>query len=205
MTSRDETHSNTLATGSGDRPHYSSQPEYYGPAQGVGSGVRDVLPPAGGYGPMYFTDPHGAPQKSRKGMWVAIGILATIALVAIGALVFLLLNEDETEVLQDTGDSALISQRDGAPSREEVQLGLEKFMTEGFLQSGTTPEELSLMVPGGINFDAFYTCIVDEIYDDVTVDTLTAIAGNDHVSPITGQDSIVMTSAGDICFRSFLE
>lgn len=206
MANRDELYPNTPAMGPGAGPHHPPRPKYYGPAQSAGFGPQGSGVPSGvGQPPMYFAGPYVPPQKPRRGMWIAIGVLATITVIVVATLVFLLLNDEGTETVRGADDGASVSRGDGAPTKEDVRMGLEEFMTEGFLESGTSPEELSATIPGGINFDAFYNCIVDDIYDELTVDTLTAIALNDHAAPVPDQDAIVLERAGDECFQSIFD
>ena len=90
------------------------------------------------------------------------------------------------------------------PSEAEVRDGIEIMLGEQLSGMGITPEQIE---EAGIGpaIEDYYTCVVDGIYDDVTAETLQAIASGDQNAPVFGDDLATLSSASETCVESELE
>src|SRR5699024_5682648 len=140
--------------------------------------------------------------KSTKTGWIIGGVIG--AVVAIVAVVLVLTrggdddgDESRNGTSQNQGpiggqgpDGALGPDRggqgggDGRPSKQEVAEGFSDMM----YQEGISEEELAEAGMTREQIDSYITCIVDNIYDDVSIETLEALANRDPNVATNEQD-----------------
>ncbi|MDO4888046.1 MAG: hypothetical protein Q3979_04995 [Actinomycetaceae bacterium] len=89
----------------------------------------------------------------------------------------------------DSGDSA------GKPSRDDVKSALTSLLereglTQQFSQLGATDEQIN----------NFYGCVVDNVYDDMSAESLQALVNNDTSSAVvSSEEQSKLTSAAQTC------
>lgn len=81
------------------------------------------------------------------------------------------------------------------PSKEEVLSGMEAMLAD----QGAGRDDLIAMGLEGDVVDSYFSCVVDEIYDDVSAETLEAIASNDPNAPMAPGEQTTFTTAVDSC------
>lgn len=142
----------------GGQPYPSAPPPPGFPPPPPGAGN---YPPAGfgGYPP-----PGGPPRKSRKGLWIALGIVAVLVVGAVGAVAFIAFNAVKSSTL-NAGDCVAFS----AISADDASL------TE-FEKRGC--EELSATYEVGQKLDSGATCA------DTNAFPLSLVDGDDNVQKL---------------------
>jgi len=81
---------------------------------------------------------------------------------------------------------------DAKPSKEEVANGIQSVLKP--VMEEQVGSELADLLD-----ESFYSCIVDEIYDDVSTDTLKALANGEANSLISADDQSEITEASGSC------
>lgn len=88
---------------------------------------------------------------------------------------------------------------DDKPSKDEVLSGMSDMLDEQFAAMGASAEEMESLGFGDGAFDDYYSCIVDDIYDDVSTDTLQKIADGDPDAQIAADDERELEDATQGC------
>lgn len=167
---------------------YEAQQQGYGAPQGARQGYGapqgyGATPAYGNQGYGYSGQPGGyPPQKSNKNGWIIGGVIVAL-LVIVGVVLFFVLGGD------DEGGS------DGRPSKDEVLSGMESMLED----QGLGKDELSSLGVDADAVDAYFDCVVDEIYDEVSVDTLEAIAANNPNAPMPAGEESTFNNAANAC------
>lgn len=84
---------------------------------------------------------------------------------------------------------------DDKPSKEEVRAGLDSMLAD----QGMGTEDLEQLGVEGDIVDDYFNCIVDGIYDDVSNDTLNALADNNPDASLPSEDEEVFQDATMAC------
>lgn len=92
-----------------------------------------------------------------------------------------------------TDDSSSDDSAEGKPSKDEVVDGYKKLAGE--FAGENVPDEL---------IEKIVTCFVDEIYDDASAGTLTAIAGGDQTG-VDPDDASLFADATTACQQAALQ
>lgn len=143
--------------------------------------------PGGNQGAYY--SPYGhqpypmPPRKSKAPLFIGLGIVI-LALIA-GLAIWL---------TSDHGG-------DGKPSRADVRARIEEVVIGRMESLGQSPERFEAQ---GISLDGFYDCVVDDVYDDVSDDTLRIIAEGDPDAAIGSADAEILGQASNTCMAQLI-
>lgn len=85
------------------------------------------------------------------------------------------------------------------PSKDEVLDGMSTMLDEQFAAMGASKEQLEQIGITDEMFGEYYSCIVDDIYDEVDNDTLQKIAAGDAEARVPSDDEAVLESASMDC------
>lgn len=84
---------------------------------------------------------------------------------------------------------------DDKPSKEDVTDGMSAMLTD----MGLSTEQFESMGVTEEDLDNFYTCIVDDIYDDVDAATLQKLADGDPEGQVEQEDLTTIETASTGC------
>ena len=150
--------------------------------------------------------------------WIIGGVIAAVVVIVAVVLVLTLGGDDDGDespngTSQNQGpiggqgpdvapgpDSGGQGGGDGRPSKQEVTEGFSDMM----YQEGISEEELAEAGMTREQIDSYITCIVDNIYDDVSIETQEALANRDPNVATNEQDMIVMGEATNQCVGELL-
>ena len=85
------------------------------------------------------------------------------------------------------------------PSKDEVLDGMSTMLDEQFAAMGASKEQLEQIGITDEMFGEYYSCIVDDIYDEVDNDTLQKIADGDPDAQIAADDERELQDATQGC------
>ncbi|MBM9433462.1 hypothetical protein [Flaviflexus equikiangi] len=88
---------------------------------------------------------------------------------------------------------------DDKPSKSEVLAGVDTMMQKQFETLGVTIEDFESVGVTQEDLDSFYSCIVDEVYDNVSNETLNKIVDGDPETELTGDDLTTIETASTTC------
>lgn len=123
------------------------------------------------------------PRKSKAPLFIGLGI---VILALIAGLAFWL-----------TSDGG----GDGKPSRADVRAGIEEVVIGQMESQGQSPEMFEAQ---GISLDGFYDCVVDDVYDEVSDETLRLIAAGDPDAEIGSADASILGQASNTCMAQLM-
>ena len=84
---------------------------------------------------------------------------------------------------------------DEKPSKDDVKAGMAE-MLESY---GVDPATMEAAGVSSESLDAYYTCIVDDIYDDSSASLLQGIADGDEDAPMSSEENSLFNSAAQNC------
>lgn len=88
---------------------------------------------------------------------------------------------------------------DEKPSRAEVLAGWQTFMEVTFDEVGLTDVQFDRLGINEEDLQTYQECFVDEIYDDVSDETLEVLATGDLDSRVAEDDHAIVDAANEAC------
>lgn len=107
-------------------------------------------------------------------------------------------SEDEPDA-PTTGSASSDGEK---PSRDDVSNGLKVMFGHQLSAMGFTPERIDGIEPA---IEDYYTCAVDGIYDDVSVETLDVVADGNPNASVSNDDYETLNNVLDACVETELE
>ena len=98
-------------------------------------------------------------------------------------------NDSSSETTEDSGSDSSDEGSGDKPSKDEVVDGYTAFVAD--IAGGQLPEG---------TLDGIVTCIVDGIYDDMSADSLQALADGDATG-VAAEDGTILTTATTTCLQ----
>lgn len=161
--------------------HTSRQQSYSGAPYAQPDGTPDQ--PYGNLhqGANYYQgyDGYQQPTKSKAWLWI---IIAVVAVTVLGVVLWLVLGRG-----------------DGKPSRDEVRDGYEQILIERYADDTYGLE--TPVYPEGFDIDAYYECVVDGIYDNMTTESLEIIASGDSELPLPHDQLSILVDYDTGCYQ----